>query len=125
VAVPRRVGGAAGWTDDRLGGTYCRGRSVFEVEFLVLVVVFGVTGKSVYPTPTGGAKLLVDNGGTTVFTHITRHSGRYCATAVLFTEIPVFASIRQAEPWNPLSVIFALAMLAGISYLIWRAARRP
>ncbi|CAN5850065.1 hypothetical protein BH18ACT6_BH18ACT6_23500 [soil metagenome] len=35
------------------------------------------------------------------------------------------AEIRQAEQWNPLSVLAALVLLAGISYLLWRAARRP
>ncbi|CAN5687610.1 hypothetical protein BH18ACT6_BH18ACT6_25480 [soil metagenome] len=41
------------------------------------------------------------------------------------TETGFIAMIREAEQWNPFSVIVALALLAGISYLLWRAARRP
>lgn len=33
-------------------------------------------------------------------------------------------SIREAEAWNPFSIVAGLLLLAGLCYWIWRLANR-
>jgi hypothetical protein len=37
----------------------------------------------------------------------------------------IYATIRQAEPWTPLSVLAGLLLLAGGLYWFWRAMKKP
>ena len=44
---------------------------------------------------------------------------------MLVAEIGAALGIREAEPWNPLSILAGLLLLSGLCFLVWKLASRP